>query len=134
MKSGKQFAFCLVLMLATTFGLWGCASTKHHNDTQSLLSAAGFNTVTPTTPQQQWLYANMPPYQLQRHELNGKVVYAYADPKEGVLYVGGEPQYQRFQQLTFQQNITDEQLQTARMKENATPYWGYWGPSDWGPW
>lgn len=133
MKPGKQFAACLVLMLATTLGLWGCASSKRH-DTESTLSAAGFHSLAPTTPQQQSLCTSLPPYTLQRHDVQGKMVYAYSDPKQGVCYVGGEPQYQRYQQLAIQQKIAKQQLQAAQMNENAAANWGYWGPPGYGWW
>jgi hypothetical protein len=128
MKQNKPLATCLILALTiVSLGLAGCASTKHHN-TESLLSAAGFHTVTPTTTDQQACYAALPPFKVQRHDFNGKVVYAYADKKAGILYVGGEPEYQRFTQLGQQQKIADEQLQAAEMNQDAAMNWDAWGP------
>ena len=69
-------------MTAAALGLSGCASTKAHN-TESLLSAAGFHTMTPSTAQQQACYAALPPFKVQLHDFNGKVVYASADKKAG---------------------------------------------------
>lgn len=117
----------LAAMLAATLGLVGCASTKARN-TESLLSAAGFHTLTPSTPKQQSCYAALPPYQVQRRENNGKIVYAYADKKAGLLYVGGEKEYQQFMALAQQQKIANEQLQAAQMNENASMDWDGWGP------
>jgi hypothetical protein len=133
MKQNKLLAARLILLALTVaaLGLSGCASTKEHN-TESLLSAAGFRTMTPTTPQQQASYAAMPPFKVQRHDFNGKVVYAYADKKAGIVYVGGENEYQRFNQLGQQQKIADEQLQAAEMNRDAAMNWGYWGaPGMW---
>ncbi|MDB6020390.1 MAG: hypothetical protein JWQ04_247 [Pedosphaera sp.] len=131
MKQTKLLATCLMLaMTVAALGLSGCASTKHH-DTESLLSAAGFHTMTPSTSQQQACYAALPPYKVQRHDFNGKVVYAYADKKNGIVYVGGEQQYQRFNQLGQQQKVANEQLQAAEMNEDAAMNWGYWGPGPW---
>jgi hypothetical protein len=129
MKQSKLLATCLILTLtAVALSLSGCASTKEHN-TESLLSAAGFHTMTPSTPQQQASYAALPPYKVQRHDFNGKVMYAYADKKAGIVYVGTEKEYQRFKQLGQQQKIANEQLEAAEMNEEAAQNWDYWGPA-----
>src|SRR4051812_19441019 len=127
MKTNKMTVPRLVVSVMTVvlLGLMGCTSTRH---TESMLSAAGFHTLTPATPQQQACYAALPPHELQRQEINGKVVYAYADKKSGIVYVGGESQYQEFQRLAHQQRIANEQLQAAQMNQNAAMNWGYWGP------
>ncbi|MDB6016639.1 MAG: hypothetical protein JWR19_1128 [Pedosphaera sp.] len=129
MKQSKILAAWLIslIMTAAALGLSGCASTKEHN-TESMLSAAGFHTMTPTTPQQQACYAALPPFKVQRRESNGKVTYAYADKKAGILYVGGENEYQRYRQLGQQQKIADEQLQAAEMNQDAAMNWDSWGP------
>jgi hypothetical protein len=128
MKQSKLLATCLILtMTVVSFGLLGCATTKEHK-TESLLSAAGFHTMTPATPQQQACYAALRPFKIQRQDLNGKVVYAYADKKAGIVYVGGEKEYQRFNELGQQQKLADEQLQAAAMNQDAATNWGFWGP------
>ncbi|MDB6068513.1 MAG: hypothetical protein JWR26_4721 [Pedosphaera sp.] len=129
MKQIKPLAvyFILLTMTAVALGVSGCASTKAQS-TESLLSAAGFHSVTPSTPQQQATYAALPPYKVQRHDSNGKAVYAYADKKAGVLYVGGENEYQRFKQLGQQQKIANEKLEAAEMNQNAAMSWGSWTP------
>ncbi|HZD94828.1 MAG TPA: hypothetical protein VE133_11275, partial [Candidatus Sulfotelmatobacter sp.] len=71
----------IVIVLATVIGailLAGCASMTSAN-TESLLSAAGFLVRTPQTPKQQQIYAALPPYQVQRATVNGKVFYVYKD-------------------------------------------------------
>ena len=37
----------------------------------------------------------MTPYKLEHGTYNGKSVYAYADKKRGVVYIGGQAAYQR---------------------------------------
>lgn len=123
-----------ILLLLVLFD--GCASWDAASQ-ESLLSAAGFKTRTPSTPQQQTMFARMTPYTVERRERNGKVLYAYADKKQNLLYVGGEPEYQRYKQLGLQRSIADSQLQAAQINEDAAlfdrSYWGpYWGP--WDPW
>src|SRR4051794_3053592 len=110
MKQSKLSAFYLTLLaIITVLGFAGCASEKAHNK-ESLLSAAGFRTLTPSTPQQQSVYASMPPNKVQRMEQNGKVTYAYVDKKAGVVYVGGENEYQRYKQLGQQQKLANEEM------------------------
>jgi hypothetical protein len=118
----------LVLSVAGFQGLSGCASTRARN-TESLLSAAGFRTVTPKTPQQQTCYEALPARELQRREAEGKVTYAYADKKEGILYVGNEQNYQRFQELAHQERVAEQQLQAAQMNQTASINWSFWGPA-----
>lgn len=114
-----------VILVAAGLVAGGCASTRH--DTESMLSAAGFRAMTPTV-QQQSSYAALPPYRLQRHDLTGKLFYAYKDPKAGVVYVGNEGNYQRYQQLAYQQRIVNQELAAAEMNQDAAMNWGLWGP------
>ncbi|EEF61206.1 hypothetical protein [Pedosphaera parvula] len=128
MKQSKNLAVYLGL-LAVTAALFisGCASEREHNK-ESLLSAAGFRTLTPTTAQQRAIYDSMPPYKVQRFDQNGKTMYAYADKKAGVVYLGSENEYQRYKQLGLQQSMTNEQMEAAEMNQNAAMSWGAWGP------
>jgi hypothetical protein len=125
----------IVISLATLAGailLAGCASMTSAN-TESLLSAAGFLVRTPQTPKQQQIYAALPPYQVQRATVNGKVFYVYKDEKAGVAYVGREQEYQRYQQLALQQQIAQNQIAAAEMEQQAALDWyggfgfrGFW--------
>lgn len=123
-----------LIFLVATLGLAGCASARH-NDTVSKLSAAGFRSKTLMSAQQQANYAALPSYELQRMDLNGRVVYAYKDESAGIVYIGDESNYQRYQQLAFQQRIANQQLAAAQMNQSAAMNWGFWGPSGyWGYW
>jgi transposase len=115
----------IVIFLATLSGtilLAGCASMTSSN-TESLLSAAGFIVRTPQTPKQQQIYAALPPYQVERATVKGKVFYVYKDEKAGVAYVGREQEYQRYQQLAMQQQIAQEQIMAAEMEQQAALDW-----------
>jgi hypothetical protein len=111
-----------VIAVAAAILLTGCASMTSAN-TESLLSAAGFLVRAPQTPKQQQIYAALPPYQVQRATVNGKVFYVYKDEKAGVAYVGREPQYQRYQQLAVQQQIAQNQIMAAEMEQQAALDW-----------
>jgi len=77
-------AFALIVLVV------GCASPQQ---TESLLSEAGFNVIAP--PQQQQLR----PYKVTAAERNGETYYLYMDPARNQLYVGNRAQYQRYRQL-----------------------------------
>jgi hypothetical protein len=73
----------------------------------------------------------MVPYKVERRVRNGKVLYAYADPQQNLVYIGGENEYQKYKQLGLQQSIAQDQLEAAQINEDASLY--NWGPG-WGPW
>jgi hypothetical protein len=115
----------IVIVIATLAGtilFAGCAGMGSSN-TESLLTAAGFRARTPQTPKQQQIYAALPPYQVQRATVNGKVFYVYKDEKAGVAYVGREQEYQRYQQLAIQQQIAQNQIAAAEMEQQAALDW-----------
>ena len=114
--------FVFIATLAGTILLAGCASMTSAN-TESLLTAAGFRARTPQTPKQQQIYAALPPYQVQRATVNGKVFYVYKDEKSGVAYVGREQEYQSYQQLAIQQQIAQNQIAAAEMEQQAALDW-----------
>jgi hypothetical protein len=127
MKQIKIVISLTLLAVIAAFGFSGCATEKAHNK-ESLMSAAGFHTLSPSTAQQQANYASLPPNKIQRLDQNGKVTYAFADKKSGVVYVGGENEYQRYKQLGQQQKIANDELEAAQMNQDAAMSWGAWGP------
>ena len=135
MNSQKSLSISVVVAVALTMmaALYGCASYEAQNK-ETLLSAAGFRTRTPTTPQQQAMFNRMAPYKVERRVRNGKVLYTFADKQKNLVYIGGESEYQRYKQLGLQQQIAQNQLEAAQINEEASLYnWGpYWGP--WNPW
>lgn len=129
MKTARSIAAIFTSLVITIAGfvLTGCASTQHAN-TEQMLSAAGFHTMTPSTAQQRACYAALPPYRIERHTFNGKIVYAYADKRAGLVFVGNEKDYQQLQRLAFEQKIASEEYAAAEMNEQAVTGWPFWGP------
>jgi hypothetical protein len=123
----RTYCLLVMIMAAAAAGLVGCASMEASNK-ESLLSAAGFRTRTPSTPAQVALYDRMAPYKVERRIIKGKVLYAFADKKNRVIYIGGEKEYQRYKQLGLQQSIAQNELEAAQINEEAAMGW------DWGPW
>lgn len=111
-----------VLLLATGPILSGCASMGAAS-TEPLLSAAGFRVKTPENARQREIYAELPPYKLQRGSYQGRIFYAYKDEKQGVAYVGGETEYQKYQELAIQRRIARENYEAAQMNEAMAYRW-----------
>jgi hypothetical protein len=108
--------------------LTGCASLDASNQ-ESLLTAAGFRVRTPETPKQRELFTAAPAYKVERVTLNGKTFYAYKQEKKGVAYIGGEAEYQHYQQLAIQQRISRDNYEAAQMNRDAAMGWyGAYGP------
>jgi hypothetical protein len=127
LKKFISTAAILSAAVSTVLFIVGCAEMEQNN-TKSQLSAAGFHTVTPTTPLQKEVYAQMPSYRVQRISLKNKVIYAYKDESAGIAYVGHEPEYQRYKNLCIQQQIAQDYY----MAYSMNPYWnnrwyGAWG-------
>jgi hypothetical protein len=131
MKIEKPKPNIILIFAAASAALFaaGCAEMQSANTT-SLLTAAGFRARTPETPQQQQIYAALPPYKVERATVKGKgVFYVYKDEKAGVAYVGREQEYQRYQQLAVQQQIAQDYYMAAEMDRAAAWQWyGAWGP------
>src|SRR5262245_66619409 len=97
MKTKPNVILIFAAAAATIF-VAGCVEMGSGNTT-SLLSAAGFRARTPQTPKQHQIYASLPPYQVQRATVNGRVFYVYKDEKAGVAYIAREQEDQREQPL-----------------------------------
>ena len=101
----------------------GCASTKH---TEDLLSAAGFKAVPATTAEQEAHLKALPSGKVTMVIRNGKTYYAFPDVPHNVLYIGQPAQYQQYQKLRLEQQMTEDQLSAAQMNSEAS--WNMWGP------
>jgi hypothetical protein len=102
----------------------GCSTTSE----KDMLSAAGFKAVPATTPQQESHLESLPSDKITPVQRSGTVRYVFPDKKNNILYVGNQEQYQRYQNLRFQNQMEAEQLSAAEMYSEAP--WGVWGP--WG--
>jgi len=103
----------------------GCTTTKER---ENMLSAAGFKMVPANTPEREAHLKSLPADKITPVQRQGITYYTFPDPKNNVLYVGQEAQYQQYRKLRYQKQLADEQLETAQMNENAWGAWGAWGP------
>ena len=49
---------------------------------------------------------------------SGKTYFVFPDPAHNQLYVGGQAEYQKYQQLRLQQKLSNEKLIAAEMEEH----------------
>jgi hypothetical protein len=126
----KNFISNITMLIAAAGALTllsSCAEMQTNN-TKSLLSAAGFHTVSPSTPLQKEVYAKMQPEHVQRITMKGKTIYAFKDEKAGIAYVGHEAEYQRYKNLCIQQRIAQDYYAAASMDSYYSHRWyGAWG-------
>jgi len=121
----------LSLALAAAMVLTGCAMMRRSEarSTEELLTAAGFVMRPADTAERQQRLAARPPYRLESHAKDGKVVYTYADPDGCVcLYVGGPKEYSEYQHLRLQRQIAADEAWGAH---TADMDWDVWGPAWW---
>ena len=109
----------------------GCATIRAHQtaETEQVLAAAGFQVEPADTPEKLAHLQTLTPRKVVRDVRDGQPEYVYADPQTcKCLYVGDEQRYQKFQELSLQKKIADEQRSAARANWEASMNW--WG----GPW
>lgn len=119
----------LVCALAIAAIAGGCATTQQ---TENLLSAAGFKTVIASTAKQKQHLTTLPPGKVTPVQKKGTLYFVFPDARNNQLYVGTQTQYTAYQNLRLKQKLSNEKLMAAEMNENAAQSWNTWGPV-WGP-
>ncbi len=115
----------------TAIVLAGCAG-QQAKSTENLLAAAGFDVRYADTPEKLAHLKQLTQRKLVEHTKDGQPAYVYADAMGcKCVYAGNEKDYQEYKKLAFTQQITDEQLMSAQMNQDAALNWGMWG---WGRW
>ena len=116
--------FSLIGAIALLALAVGCANTQQ---TENLLSAAGFRTIIANTPRRQEHLKTLPSDRVTVAQRHGKTYYVYADPAHNQIYVGNQSQYQRYQQLRQANNLAQENLETAQLNSMSAQYADMWG-------
>jgi hypothetical protein len=121
----KFTGFCLMGAFVLAVLVVGCAQTEQ---TEKLLSSAGFTTVIASTPQQQQHLKTLKPYHVTVVHRNGQTYYVYADPAHNQIYVGTQFQYYRYRDMRLVKNLAQENLQTTEVNADLDMGWDVWGP------
>lgn len=121
-----------LLLLTGIILLSGCTSQSK----VTLLSAAGFRTIVPSTPAQVAQLKSMPQRKVVPVVKKGKTVFLYADASNNMLLIGNQKQYSQFQQYNLQYKIQQDKVAAAAMNADAGADWDAWGGLAgpfWGP-
>ena len=123
-----RFAYLAVPLLA----LSACAAIHRQEaaDSEVLLRQAGFEARAADSPERQQDLVKMPLRQIVERDQKGTPEYIFADPDNcRCLYVGGQKEYAKLQELR-QQRI-DDHNQLARRSSfegGISDLWGPWKP------
>jgi hypothetical protein len=127
MKTRLQILAVIAISLLTV----GCASAI--KEKQNLAIAAGFKAITPVKPEHIELLPKLPKNTMSQISYQGKAYYVLPDVENNQAFVGGPAEYQAYQKLSLQKQISDANLQAAQMNQMAAmnsmnwSAWGGWG-------
>jgi hypothetical protein len=119
----------LSTLLLATLLCSGCASTQRK---ETLMSAAGFRTIIPTTPAQIAKLKSMPQDKVIPVSKKGTTFFLFADAASNTMLIGNQKQYQQYQQYALQYKLQEKAENTAALNADADE-WGCWGGGCWGP-
>jgi hypothetical protein len=128
MRATLRWTTLILPLVALSLSVTGCAAIRAHQtaETEQILAAAGFQVEPADTPEKLAHLQTLTPRKVVRDTRDGQPEYVYADPERcKCVYVGDEKRYQRYQELSLQKQLADEQLSEERT------YWGPWGPWGW---
>ena len=118
----KKFLPVLLILLVS-----GCNSLQKK---EQLLGAAGFRSVTPSTPAQIAKLKSFPQGHLTPITKNGKTLFLMADAKQNRLFVGNQSQYQAYKQMRLKNQLAEDKLATRDLNADANLEWNAWGGLD----
>jgi hypothetical protein len=116
----KYIAAIALIVLAAA-----CANSTLNND--NLAIAAGFKVITPVKPAQQAILAKLPKDKVSPVTYQGATYYVLPDSMNNLAYVGDATQYQAYQQLRIQKQLSNNNLEAAQMNQMDSMDWGGWG-------
>lgn len=120
-----QVTFKSLSIIALAVIAVGCASNLR--DKENLAAAAGFQRITPSSPEQEATLKSLPAGRVSPVTYEGKQYFVLPDAANNQAWVGGPNQYQSFQRLRLERQISNNNLQAAQMNQLASVNWGSWG-------
>ena len=123
----KQMLTITRILLVTALAAVTVSCTSDLQNKENLAVAAGFKVITPTKPNHQAMLAKLPPDKVTKVNFKGKSYYVLPDAKNNQAYVGGAKEYQSYQQLRLQKQMSNENLEAAEMNQEASMDWNAWG-------
>ena len=113
----------LALLLAVL--LTGCAT--HLQQKENFLREAGFRTVKPSTPVQIAHFQSLRQGHISHETRNGQTLHMLADPGQHILLVGGDAEYERYQEILYAK-VVDPDTASAKFTQGLENAWNNgWG-------
>jgi len=134
MRETMRWTTLILPLVALGLSVTGCATIRAHQtaETEQILAAAGFQVKLADTPEKLAHLQTLTPRKVVRQVRDGQPQYVYADPETcKCVYVGDEQRYQKFQELSLQKKIADEQMSEALANWDASMGWEGWGRWGW---
>src|SRR6266481_5949402 len=106
----------------------GCTTTQTQTQNkENLLIAAGFKVIIPKTAVHQQKLQSLPAGKVSLVQKDGQIYYVFPDAPNNQAYVGGPQQYQTYKQLRLANQLSNENLEAAEMRQDAEMNLGGWG-------
>jgi len=102
----------------------GCTSMQTQSK-ENLLIAAGFKVVVPTTVAQRHKLQALPAGKVALVQRHGKIYYVFPDAANNQAYVGGQKEYQAYEQLRLKNKLANENIAAAEWNRDAA--WAAFG-------
>jgi hypothetical protein len=115
------------LFLLAALLLAGCSSGQNK---VTLMSAAGFRTLVPTTPGQIAQLQSMPQGRIIPVQKKGKTFFLFPDRQNHSLLIGNQREYSTYQQYARQYHLEEDKVEAAQWNAAC---WDGWGDGFWGP-
>lgn len=134
MRDTMRWTTPILFLVALGLSVTGCAAIRAHQtvETEQVLAAAGFQVKPADTAEKLAHLQTLTPRKVVRYTRDGQPQYVYADPETcKCLYVGDEQHYQKYQELSLQKQIADEQMSAAQTNWDASMNWGASDPWGW---
>jgi hypothetical protein len=123
MKKNPRSWLSMALSAIMLALLWGCATPQQ---TETLLTKAGFKSVPTSTPPQEEHLRTLSAHKFTKVVRNGTEYFVYPDPQHHVLYVGQSEQYEQYRKLRKSQEWAEETNNAAAAEETEFAVWGGW--------
>jgi hypothetical protein len=115
----------LVALLLLTLVLPACVT--HLQKKENYLKEAGFRTVKPTTPEQIAHFRSLRKNHITHETRNGSTLFMLADENKNVLLVGGESEFQRYQEILYAREV-EPGKKNAKFTKGIENVWNQgWG-------
>jgi hypothetical protein len=116
----------LPLLAITLLALVLPACTTNLQQKESFLREAGFRAVKPSTPAQVSRVQTLPQGHITQVTRKGKTLFVLADAKQNLLFIGGNPQFERYQQILYTKKV-DSAIANEKADKMLENDWGGWG-------